>query len=401
MYMSLQFPVVETLEDRRLLSAAMIANAAATPTALLHGVAAIGDSQTDEYRTHDILRSKSRAAVEVLADLRMLPVGSWTDGDRGTPRHAGYAFNWARDGATTTDMLTEGQDAGVVTQVQAGQVSLAYMFIGLNDVAAITQSSNPLSAITGFASKSINNIKTAVNRILASSRDMKVAVATLPDVTYMPMVKTMIDSGTFPSIAVQFLRSMQADLNKQIADLGKNSRVAVMDLAGLFSRMNANSTYQVGNITLSRYSAGAAPTNMYVLDGIHFNTVTQGLIANEFITAINAKFAANLQPLGGQEIVDYAQRIYGGLPGTNSPVYMPNLFSNQRISLVMGTMKKYLSPVYRADLPPVIESAGASQASAVQSLAAAAPSQLTDLFGDQKIGLSTDTLKQYLSVLFG
>lgn len=350
---------MESLEERRLFAVTTGTIIDATGAGgVIYGVAAIGDSQTDEYATHDILRNRSRGWVEILADRRRLNVGSWNSGDRGTPRHAGYAYDWARDGATTTDMLTEGQDAGVVMQVGKGRVSAAMIFIGLNDIAAITSAKNPVSAALNFSSKAINNIKTAVNRILASNPNMKVVIATLPDVTYMPTVRAMMGSGALNGVAVQFLRSIQGNLNNQIRALGKNSRVAIAEVAGLFDRMNANPTFQVGDMTMTRYSAGIVPKNMYVLDGIHFNTVTQGLIANEFILAMDFKFAANLRPIGMQELVDYARNIYrstapaaaavpAASPTSVKPPAVPgNLFSQTKINISDNTLKKYLSPLF-------------------------------------------------------
>ena len=84
---------VEPLESRRLF-------AAAEP---IVGIGVLGDSFADEYQFYPPDRSTARNFVEQLAEDRALNFGPFdADGAaRGEPRNAGFAFNWAKDGATT------------------------------------------------------------------------------------------------------------------------------------------------------------------------------------------------------------------------------------------------------------------------------------------------------------
>src|SRR5581483_5299044 len=51
----------------------------------------------------------------------------------GSPRNAGYKYDWALTGATSTTLLSEGQHSGLATQAGSDNVSNAVLAIGSND----------------------------------------------------------------------------------------------------------------------------------------------------------------------------------------------------------------------------------------------------------------------------
>src|SRR5687768_11788563 len=77
------------------------------------GVGVLGDSYSDEYQFYPPHRARARNWVEILAETRGIDFGAFSLADRGAPRHAGYANNWARSGATTANAIAEGQHTGL------------------------------------------------------------------------------------------------------------------------------------------------------------------------------------------------------------------------------------------------------------------------------------------------
>src|SRR3954451_3109113 len=88
------------------------------------GIGVLGDSYSDEYQFYPPDRSTARNWVEILAQRRGLDFGSFTAASRGEPRNQGFAYNWARSDAETTDLIATGQHTGLAAQVARGEVSL-------------------------------------------------------------------------------------------------------------------------------------------------------------------------------------------------------------------------------------------------------------------------------------
>ena len=64
---------------------------------------------------------------------RGLNFGPFSRRARGEPRNGGFAYNWARENATTDDLIAQGQHTGVAEQVRRGQVRVVVLFAGGND----------------------------------------------------------------------------------------------------------------------------------------------------------------------------------------------------------------------------------------------------------------------------
>lgn len=103
--------------------------ASSTPSGALVGLAIIGDSTQDEYAAPE----NNRPAINWVEHLALsgLPLGAW--GVYGEPRRTGYAYNWARSGATSAQALAD-QAPGVLAQLQAGAVSHVLIQVGINDL---------------------------------------------------------------------------------------------------------------------------------------------------------------------------------------------------------------------------------------------------------------------------
>src|ERR1043166_537928 len=104
--------------------------------AALGKLGAMGDSLTDEY-WDDGVSTYATNWAQLLVDFRGIDMGptaakagtnTW-----GSPRNAGYKYNWARGGATTTTLLSQGQHTGLKSQVSSEGVSSGVLAIGPND----------------------------------------------------------------------------------------------------------------------------------------------------------------------------------------------------------------------------------------------------------------------------
>lgn len=74
---------------------------------------------------------KPTTGWDFIAKYHDLNMGEW--GVYGEPRRSGYAYNWARSGATSGEMISNGQLTGALRQVLAHKVSHTLVQIGIND----------------------------------------------------------------------------------------------------------------------------------------------------------------------------------------------------------------------------------------------------------------------------
>src|SRR5436305_11586011 len=116
--------LAEVLEDRLVLSqggalsmpaTGSLPNRSNTPLAL-GPIGTLGDDFTEEYRFSSLGQGGARNWVEILHATREVSFGRLSLKDRGTPRHQGFAYDWAQAGATSTDMV-QNQLPGLARQV--------------------------------------------------------------------------------------------------------------------------------------------------------------------------------------------------------------------------------------------------------------------------------------------
>ena len=285
---------LESLENRRMLS----------------GIGALGDSFTDEYQFYDPDRSTAQNYIEQLADDRHLDFGDFRKTARSAPRNAGFAYNWAQSGDTSSDMLADGQLDGLVAQVASGKVDLAFVFIGGNDFRGVFTSPDPVAALGVVVPQAVTNVFIAVNTLLASSPDVNVVLATVPKVSVLPEVKLAIAAGYLPQALADAVDFAVGAFNQQIRNLAAASpRVALADVEQLVTDVFSFSTFKFGDVAINRESASNDPASLFLADGIHAGTVGQGLLANLFVSAANGEFHTRFRPLSEREILDNA-----GLP---------------------------------------------------------------------------------------
>jgi hypothetical protein len=278
----------------------------------------IGDSYSDEYQFYAPDRSTARNWVEILAATRKLDFGPFSIAPRAEPRNQGFAYNWARSDATTETMIATGQHTGLAAQVAHGDVTLAVMFIGGNDFINAVKAPDPLAALRQAGPRAEANFEHAFQTILAAHPDVKLVVATVPDIRHLPEFCAAIRAEQLSSACALAATATMAHYNAQIRALScHNPRVSVLDLdmvTRLRDRLNPE-TVSVAGRPIERWVPGNDPTHLFLADLRHLGTVGQGLLAQLAVAAIDEKFHAEVAPLTQREILEFAS--IGGVGAVN------------------------------------------------------------------------------------
>lgn len=279
------------------------------------GVGVLGDSYSDEYQFYRPDRSTARNWVEILAAARGVDFGEFRTSSWGEPRNAGFAYNWARSGATSASMIASGQHTGLAEQVARGEVSTVVIFIGGNDFIDALHSADPRSALSGLNRKAFANVRLAADTILAASPDVKLLVATVPDIRDLPEFRDPLRAGTLDTQAATLAAGEVEAFNAQVrAMAAPGNRVAIFDFAKLtrISVVLQPQYMTVGGRKVERERPGNSPDRLFLGDVRHLGTMGQGMLAKLMTDALNRKCGAGLKPLDEREIVAFADRLGGG-----------------------------------------------------------------------------------------
>lgn len=282
------------------------------------GFGAVGDSLTDEYRFYPPDRSHARNWVETLAAVRRVDFGAYTTRDRGLPRDQGYANNWAKENATTTDVVAR-QLPGLARQVAAGRVTYASVGMGTNDflffaqdVALDTLAGDPPAEFAGelaaVAANATANFDATVGTLLAANPGARVVVQTTPDIRQVPIVAQFLTAPEARQ-AADAIAGAQAAYNVHLrATVAANPRLALADIAALSGAFAGGTatTLPIGGIRLRLNTTGNSVRDAVLADKIHPGTVAQGLIADAVARAA-ATLGAAIQPLSPARIVRRAR----------------------------------------------------------------------------------------------
>lgn len=281
----------------------------------LVGLAVLGDSTQDEYRADNPRGGEYNATtlnwVEILATVRRINLGEW--GSRPEPRRGGYAFNWARSGSTSEQMITSGQHTGAAQQARDGQVSHAVIQIGIND---FYYSGLGLEIYEGTVAGSelrvrldalASNIIAAAHTLKATGR-CEVLVAATQDYITLPVVPELYVTFQDKAGRDRFVEAM-AYLNQELARRSADEGVTYFDfnaayLAEVQARLDSEGFLVVGGERIDLRTRGDAPQFGLIDDGyIHPGTVLSGLYAKVYIEAFNGLFNTAIAPLSDDEIL--------------------------------------------------------------------------------------------------
>jgi lysophospholipase L1-like esterase len=273
-------------------------------------IGALGDSVTDEYRFYPPHRTRAANWVELLASTRRVSFGPFGLAGRGEPRNGGFAYNWARSDATSAEMVRD-QLPGLAAQAARGRIDYAGILIGGNDFIGVLKSPDPATALAEAGPRVARDILTAVTTLLAASPDVRVVVATLPDITLAPEFSELAGIGLLPPPLIDALSGAIGRVNDLIrATAAGNDRVAVAELAAL-----ANTApiplIPFGGTLIDTRTPGDGFRHFVLADGRHPGVVGQGIIADLFVQAVDLEFGAGIAPLPPRQIVRLARAIQG------------------------------------------------------------------------------------------
>jgi lysophospholipase L1-like esterase len=297
-----------------------------TTQAVLGKLGAMGDSLTDEYWDSGVASYATNwpGLVVLHRGVNMGPTAAQAGtGTWGSPRNAGYKYNWAITGATSTTLLSAGQHTGLQGQAASDGVLTAVLAIGSNDF-------NPASTayiniyfgywlspqIQPYVSQTLANIETAL--VTVRSAGISVVLATVPDPGGTPAVASVLTDPTGRDRVDAAIQSVNAGLK----NLAQKYQVPLMDWYGLEKAIlgpntGLHPTLKVGNVNVNLRASDpgppfSAPANAFVSDGFHPNTAMQGIFANVVLQALDSGYGAGLALFSEQEILSYALLPYGG-----------------------------------------------------------------------------------------
>jgi GDSL-like Lipase/Acylhydrolase len=287
----------------------------------------MGDSLTDEYWDSGV-STYATNWPDLVVKFRGIDMGptaaqagvtNW-----GSPRNAGYEYNWALSGATSASLLTEGQATGLLSQVSSTGVSNAVLAIGPNDFNPESTSayldiylgSWNAAQIQAYVNQSVSNIEIALQTVRTAG--VSVVVANVIDPGITPAVASVLTSGADRARVSAAIQSV----NSGVRYLAQKYQVPMIDWYALEtaifgSNTNLNSTIKVGNVTMNLRGSdpgppNSAPTNAFVSDSFHPGTVFQGIFANTILQAFDSGYGADVALFSEQEILSFAQIAYGG-----------------------------------------------------------------------------------------
>jgi hypothetical protein len=195
----------------------------------------------------------------------------------------------------------------------------AWIFSGANDFlhtlrALAAQGITPVQvpgdvALLGqIEARAEANCTTAIQTLLAARPSVRLVVATVPDISLPLPVRAVASVNPAAQALVAFSVLELQKYDGLIRGIAAGSRrVALADLAAETAALAlgpCSAPFDGAMIDLA--TPGDDDHHFFLADGIHIGTVAQGLIADAFIGAIDAKFGARNTPLSPARIVHFA-----------------------------------------------------------------------------------------------
>jgi lysophospholipase L1-like esterase len=299
--------------------------------AQVSGVGAMGDSLSDEYLEDDYDYAYNWVEQLVIyrdADFGPTaaeagqPGGTW-----GEPRRAGYQYNWARSGADSGSLLTDGQHTGLAALVGPDGVTHAFLMIGANDFFPMP--------LPGYAYFQIyhgywtqDQIDQYVADILAN---IETALTTITDAGGELILGNVVDYSVAPEVWQSFfwqnpdkrqrVTDVIVQLNLGVRDLAQTHELMLVDFFGFASAVfgtnyDLHEFLILGDVPIELWEKDTTthdhPEAGFVHDGVHPHTHLQGIMANLFTTALNCGYDAGIPTFTEEEILSHAGMIYGG-----------------------------------------------------------------------------------------
>ena len=311
-----------------------------------------GDSLTDDYLGGPADVNNDLAALswgQVLLSARgtdfdfgdYKPVGEIWD----NVRYSGSEYNWATSGGVASDnavlnivglpnplpvtvsgsSVLSTQTAGLAQQIADGDVSTAYVGIGNNDFFYHTTSFD-------LAGNFIPNPDAVIDQAFIDdvAGSILTGVDTLRAAGPVDLLLGLLPPGTAGESAPEVIAGIDA-VNDILREGAAARGIPVLDVFSWVddpARVDPDGSVLIGDLVIELGTSataadlsleGQGPCNSLDLcalpshaenyiaeDGIHTNTLINGLIANEMIDALNASYGHSISPLSDAEILRLA-----------------------------------------------------------------------------------------------
>jgi hypothetical protein len=289
---------------------------------------AMGDSLTDEYFedsfsyaqnwTIQLVQYRGVSMGPTAAQAGQ-PGGTW-----GEPRRTGYQCNWARYGDASSDLLADGQPAGLAGQVSSLGVSHGVLMIGANDfnpttvLGAYFEIYNSLwssSQTTTYINGTVANIRSALDTVAPTGVQM--VLVNVLDFGITPLTQSLYPNANKRDRVTAAIQQ----LNAALLALAQEKHLVLVDAFGMArAAWGTNSaprtTLLLGNVAIqlrqSDTSSHTNPLAAFVDDGAHPHTTMQGVLANVIIEAFDEGYRSGVPLFSEQEILAHAGIAYGG-----------------------------------------------------------------------------------------
>lgn len=275
-------------------------------------LAALGDSYTAEYSTNPTGVFGARNWVEILsATHRATFSPAHSQPSLGLP-NLYFPYNRAVPGATTADVL-QTQLPALLPAVASGSVKYVCLFVGINDFGRVvtdfvedpgTPEQDLADQVDQALASAESNLDRTVMRLFQADPDVKVVVATIPDVPSLPLMAQALARPGGQALGVALYGAVQA-YNEHIRLLASWYPSAVVADVGATFQAKLGLTAP-GQVSLAATS-GPDLDDVFLIDGLHPNTIPQGWIADDFLNALRSKFRVRAAPVPGWQVNRLAQ----------------------------------------------------------------------------------------------
>lgn len=212
-------------------------------------------------------------------------------------------YNFATVGATSTTVLNPGgQVAQLAAQVQSGNVTFAFMYIGDNDLVnnafAVANGSLNGAALVAAQNLLIQNIETGVNTVMAAGG--KIVMGGVSDAVHTPFTAAINADPTKKAL----VEGVNSAIESQLMAFAASKGIPFIDFFGLEKSIFDSGQFVVGGVNISLTNVGPDPHNFFQ-DNLNAGIVIRAEIANLWLQALKG-YVVNIPLLSDQEILNLA-----------------------------------------------------------------------------------------------
>jgi hypothetical protein len=178
---------------------------------------------------------------------------------------------------------------------------------------------DPVATFKSVGPRAEANLQRAVETIVAANPAVKLVIATVPDIRELPEFSEPLRAGELSRAWADAATATISHYNARIRFLAlRKPRVALLDFdlsTRICDRLYPESV-AIADHVISRTGASDDPDHLFLGDVRHLGTVGQGLFAELFVSAIDARFRAGVPALSHREVLKFAS--------TNNPHTLAN-----------------------------------------------------------------------------